>query len=176
VDLVCGGFPCQPVSEAGQWQAQDDTRWLWPAFQNVISELQPRYALVENVPGLLDRGMGDVVGGLATLGYDAEWSIVSACVVGAPHTRERVFIVAYPASVRLERAGLTSYESTSQLAGEGLRARYGGHWATTPRPHGVAYGIPSRVDRLRAQGNAVVPQVAEHIGRLILAVDARCAA
>ena len=65
VDLVCGGFPCQPVSVAGQRLAQADPRWLWPAFHTVVRGLRPRYVLVENVPGLLAAGMGDVLGDLA---------------------------------------------------------------------------------------------------------------
>ena len=95
VDVICGGFPCQPVSVAGKQLAQDDERWLWPEFARIIRELRPRYALVENVPGLLVRGMGDVLGDLAELGYDAEWGCVSAASVGAPHLRSRVFIVAH---------------------------------------------------------------------------------
>lgn len=167
-DLVAGGFPCQPVSAAGQWFAQNDPRWLWPDFYRTIGVLRPRHVLVENVPGLLDRGMGDVIDGLATLGYDAEWSVVSACAVGAPHTRERLFILAYPPGERLERSGLTTYEGATLLAGEGLRQGHRRHWSVEPRPDGVAYGVPSRVDRLRGHGNAVVPQVAELIGRRIL--------
>ncbi len=95
-DLVAGGFPCQPVSSAGKRLAQADSRWLWPAFAQVIRHLGPRLVLVENVPGLLVRGMGDVLGDLASLGYDAEWDCVPAAFVGAPHIRNRVWIVAYP--------------------------------------------------------------------------------
>lgn len=179
VDVVCGGFPCQPVSEVGQQAAQDDVRWLWPALADVVRAVRPRYALVENVPGLLDRGMGDVLADLASFGYDAEWSIVSACAVGAPHSRERLFIVAYPAGERLERRGDTAHEGPALLASEGLRDSDRGSWPAESRPDGVAYGLPSRVDRLRAVGNAVVPQVSEYVGRLIVehatAAPALCA-
>jgi DNA (cytosine-5)-methyltransferase 1 len=174
-DLVCGGFPCQPVSEAGYQQAQDDPRWLRPAFADVIRRLRPPIALVENVPGLLDRGMGAVLGDLAALGYDTEWSILSACAMGAPHARERLFIVADASGERRQRRWQPAHQGSSLMAGEGLRDRYGRHWATEPRPNGVAYGLPGRVDRLRGIGNAVVPQVAEHIGRLILAADGNAA-
>ena len=95
VDVICGGFPCQPVSQAGKQRGQDDERWLWPQFARILRELRPRYVLVENVPGLLIRGMGDVLGGLAEIGYDAEWGCVSAASVGAPHLRKRIFIVAH---------------------------------------------------------------------------------
>lgn len=95
VDLIAGGFHCQPVSLAGRRLATDDERWLWPEFARLIRVLRPRIALLENVPGLLSAGMGEVLGDLAAIGFDAEWCLLSACTFGAPHTRERVFIVAY---------------------------------------------------------------------------------
>src|SRR5262245_52410373 len=100
VDLICGGFPCQPVSVAGRRQAQRDPRWLWPHFARVVRVLRPRYVLVENVPGLLVRGIDDVLGDLAEMGFDAEWCCLPASAFGAPHLRERVFVVAYAKSVR----------------------------------------------------------------------------
>ena len=97
VDLVAGGFPCQPVSNAGKRAAQADERWLWPEFARIVREVGPRYVLVENVPGLLNANdgtaMGEVLGGLASLGYDCEWESVPAAALGAPHLRYRVFIV-----------------------------------------------------------------------------------
>jgi len=95
VDVLCGGFPCQPVSLAGKGLAQDDPRWLWPEFAGAIRALRPRYVAMENVPGLLVRGMGDVLGDLAALGYAAEWQVLSAAAFGAPHLRERVFVIAH---------------------------------------------------------------------------------
>jgi DNA (cytosine-5)-methyltransferase 1 len=238
VDLVCGGFPCQPVSLAGKGLAQADSRWLWPAFADVIRQLRPAYVLVENVPGLLGRGMGDVLADLATLGYDAEWDCVPAAYVGAPHIRNRVWIVAYPqngdgvdvpgvwgalerqpgrritsngglardladtnggrlkeqperdsgpcaragAPLRDDAVGLRDHVADADIQGlaqwESQRRNDGPQrtsperdswWATEPGVGRVAHGIPHRVDRLRGLGNAVVPQVAEHIGRLIMA-------
>lgn len=93
VDLVAGGFPCQPVSQAGKRLAQGDPRWLWPEFLRIVRALRPTVVLVENVPGLLIRGIGDVLGNLAASGYDAEWDGVPAAAVGAPHLRWRLFIV-----------------------------------------------------------------------------------
>src|SRR5437764_3790463 len=78
VDVLAGGFPCQPVSLAGRGLAQLDERWLWPEFARLVRLLRPRYVLVENVPGLLARGMGDVLGDLAACGYDAEWDSIGA--------------------------------------------------------------------------------------------------
>jgi DNA (cytosine-5)-methyltransferase 1 len=168
VDLIAGGFPCQPVSAVGERNAQDDPRWLWPDFYRVVRLVRPRDVVVENVTGLLHRGMGDVLRDLASIGFDAEWSVLSACAVGAPHPRERVFIVAHPPGERLEWSRLPAYPRPALLAGQGRGTSVGGYWATEPRPHGVAYGVSSRVDRLRGHGNAVVPQVAEYVGRRIM--------
>jgi DNA (cytosine-5)-methyltransferase 1 len=94
VDLVAGGFPCQPVSVAGKQLREDDDRWLWPEFRRCLGVVRPAYVLVENVPGLLTGGMGTVLGELAELGYDAEWETLPAAAFGAPHLRFRVFLVA----------------------------------------------------------------------------------
>jgi DNA (cytosine-5)-methyltransferase 1 len=110
VDLLAGGFPCQPFSVAGQRRGKDDERWLWPEFAAAVRALRPRHVLVENVPGLLagHGGMGNVLGDLAQLGYDAEWDSVPAAAVGAPHLRYRVWIVAHANAdeLRLQPAGL----------------------------------------------------------------------
>lgn len=99
VDLICGGFPCPPVSVAGRQRGLEDERWLWPEFARIVRELRPRYVLVENVPGILARPewLGAVLGDLAAAGYDVEWTVLSALEVGAPHLRRRVFVVAYRA-------------------------------------------------------------------------------
>jgi DNA (cytosine-5)-methyltransferase 1 len=98
VDVIAGGFPCQDVSVAGKKAGiKEGTRsGLWFEFHRIICELRPRYVFVENVPGLLTDGMGRVLSDLAESGYDAEWEVLSAADVGAPHLRKRVFIVAYP--------------------------------------------------------------------------------
>jgi len=99
VDLICGGFPCQPVSVAGSRKGDKDERWLWPEFLRAIREVRPKYTLVENVPGLLSIDDGRLArrikGDLAEQGYDSEQGCVSAQDVGAPHLRKRIFIVAY---------------------------------------------------------------------------------
>lgn len=190
VDVVCGGFPCQPVSLAGKGLAQADERWLWPAAWAVIRDLRPRWAVLENVPGLLGRGLGDVLGDLAAIGYDAEWDCIPAAAVGAPHRRDRVFVVANAESEprRLEQPrrsescgnGAAEYLADADdgrchgrpwtVGARGWRQPTdNGWWATEPDVGRVAHGVPHRVDRLRALGNAVVPQVAEYIGRLVMA-------
>ena len=96
VDLVSAGFPCPPFSVAGSRQGTDDERWLWPPIERVIREVQPGWVFLENVPGLVrdGRAIGAVVGDLARLGFDAEWALFSAEEVGAPHRRERFFLLA----------------------------------------------------------------------------------
>lgn len=93
-DVICGGFPCQPVSVAGRRRAQADERWLWPLFAAQIEAQRPRAVVIENVPGLRSAGLRDVLADLASLGLDAEWSDLAACDVGAPHKRQRLFLVA----------------------------------------------------------------------------------
>ena len=228
VDLICGGFPCQPVSLAGKRLAQADERWLWPEFFRFVRILRPRFVLVENVPGLLSAGMSDVLGDLAASGYDAEWDCIPAAAVGAPHLRYRVWIVAYPggghgrpgrpgrpeysgqglqeqahphvsnAQIFTQRPGLCAGRSgrergrrsgdsdsphvsnpdcrlchwgpDEQGRGQKGRAATCGNrwWPTESGICGVAHGVPARVERLRGLGNAVVPQVAEWIGRRIM--------
>ena len=173
VDLLCGGFPCQPVSVAGRRGGTADDRWLWPEFARLVGALRPRYVLVENTPGLLTLGMGEVLGDLSRLGYDAEWSLVSACAMGAPHTRERLFIVA-DADDELGTARVRSipeHDRAGTLLPPRDRERRQGWLAAVTGTRGGTHGLPADVDRLGALGNAVVPQVAEWIGRLLAAGD-----
>lgn len=181
VDVLAGGFPCQDLSLAASAPRSGLTgarSGLWYEFARAIREVRPRYVLVENVADLLSLGIGDVLGCLAALGYDAEWSVLSACALGAPHTRERLFIVAYAAGQRGRRVWeQDAGDSPAGGAASAIRprdqcaaARPGacpGQWAIEPAVGRVAYGVPHRVDRLRGLGNAVMPQVAEAIGHLI---------
>lgn len=218
-DLICGGFPCQDISNAGKRAGITGNRsGLWFEFARVIRELRPRYVLVENVAALLVRGMGDVLGELARYGYDAEWECIPASAIGAPHIRNRVFILAHTRSARRWQDARSApgdeganegrpTQKNYQLAGYGqssseghvpdatsLRRRQGqrtkaewgilwdrrgsgadgrlayfDHYAIEPDMDRMAYGVPCRVDRLRGLGNAVVPQVAEFVGRAIVA-------
>ena len=244
-DVICGGYPCQPFSTAGKRRGEEDPRHLWPWVREAISRLRPRYAILENVRGHLSLGGLSVIGELATIGYDAEWQIVSAASQGAPHLRERVIIVAYPNNARPHRTEINTAETgqsafagfgrcganvanssslcsyggqprkhTTQSGEQGLQAQvgtsgdiggalpnderkrngqlgfstdasvFGGCWATDrdreawnerrewwtaePDVGRVANGVPNRVDRLRGLGNAVVPQVAQFIGELVI--------
>ena len=103
VDLICGGFPCQDLSYAGKGAGLEGERsGLWSEYRRIVCELQPRIVIVENVAALLTRGVERVLGDLAALGYDARWRCVRASDVGAPHRRERLFIVANSHVERLE--------------------------------------------------------------------------
>lgn len=159
IDFLIGGFPCQPASLAGSRHGVDDPRWLWPAFRRAIRDLQPRFVLVENVPGLLKFGFDEVLGDLAALGFDAEWDCVPASALGAPHVRDRLFIVAYPEGTRLE--GRIFDPDGAREAYELVASR--GQWSAEPLVGRVADGIPAQLDRLWMLGSAVVPQVAEAV-------------
>jgi DNA (cytosine-5)-methyltransferase 1 len=135
-------------------------------------------------------GFGRVLGDLAECGYDAEWGVLSAAGVGAPHLRKRVFIIAYSESEQIEREGSRRFQSEPSQCGEKVahpsrelldrsgRERdgrpepsNGGWWAIEPKVGRMANGAPSRVDRLKCLGNAVVPRVAQKIGKMIFAYD-----
>lgn len=170
VDVLAGGFPCPDISNAGRRAGITGERsGLWSEFARLIRELRPRYVLVENVSALLDRGIDSVLGDLATCGYDAEWSIVSACSLGAPHTRERLFVVAYP-NLQHGQTGMGNVENGAIADAARNRSARTIDWLVPFNgPYRVADGVPNRVDRLRGLGNAVVPQVAEFVGALIVA-------
>jgi DNA (cytosine-5)-methyltransferase 1 len=194
-DVICGGFPCQDISFAGDGAGLAGERsGLWSEYARIIGEVRPRFVIVENVSALLARGLGDVLRDLAALGYDAEWHCIPASAIGAPHRRDRLWIVGYPHhegeptspihdeapwlpklmadayGSRLEgreRAG--GEECPSQRpVGESSASGIAGFWVTEPGIRRVADGVPKRVDRLRALGNAVVPQIPEIIGRAIM--------
>jgi len=241
VDLICGGFPCQDLSYAGKGAGLAGERsGLWREYARIVRELRPRFVVVENVPALLARGLGDVLGDLAALGYDAEWHCVRASDVGAPHRRERLFVVAYPSGHEPERArepgdvagtsrgaqgegderqrvrdaawgggeivadaaelrcDIAGAERSSiepsvddenrtiggAKSGLGLStARLSGWVARWPAGPGEAqhsWEAPrtigrcdNRAARLKALGNAVVPQVAEVIGGIVMRIAAQ---
>jgi DNA (cytosine-5)-methyltransferase 1 len=177
VDVICGGFPCQDISTAGKGAGIDGERsGLWREYARLIGELRPRYVLVENVAALLGRGLDRVLGDLAALGFDAEWFPLSAAQLGAPHHRERLWLVAYPA----EEPGL--HEPNAWDAIRGWLFDDFDAWPAAPWASSIAAvcrvddGIPYRVVRTGALGNAVVPAIPELIGRAILASEQREAA
>lgn len=163
VDLVCGGFPCQDISVVGtRTGLEGESSGLWTEFARCVREIRPRFVLVENSPALMVRGLPDVLGDLASFGYDSEWDILPAAAFGAPHIRARMWILAYP-------AGFRDGIQKDPLRAGGLGVVNSDWWSSEPRVRRVDDGVPDRVDRLTVLGNAVVPQITEHIGRRLLA-------
>jgi len=226
IDVVCGGFPCQPFSVSGRQRGKDDDRHLWPEMLRVISESKPRWVIGENVSGFVRMALDDVSLDLENEGYTVRTFVLPACAVDAKHRRDRVFIVGYASSKhRRKRAdgrresGLevgkdllaqTRREQVSNSTGRSSEDEYvanatsprgearlprqesgkerhtrkpdhesdqrlgwetGGDWPTEPAVGRVADGVPNRVDRIKSLGNAVVPQLIQIIGELVLAAD-----
>lgn len=242
VDIVCGGFPCQDISLAGRRAGiTGDRSCLWFEFERILRELQPRYVVIENVSALIGSGLDAVLGGLAALGYDAWWDCLRASDVGAPHRRERIFIVGWMAHAQCEldcqqypsamqrgwpveteqarvgrgerkvlaysggRSGRQKSREIRDTKGNGPsdfsrgrgilsrslgssvskmgRASYGipegmDLWPARPgqesyawEPPRTAKGVKGRREKLKALGNAVVPQCAYVIGRVVCAID-----
>jgi DNA (cytosine-5)-methyltransferase 1 len=176
-DVVCGGFPCQDISNAGKRAGIAGSRsGLWRELVRAIRVVRPKYAIVENVAAIATDGMGTVLGDLAESGFDSEWSCLSACALGAPHTRERMFVLAYPDQSGRRASGARAVEAASAnsvIAGGQLTpaANRIAHWSNEPRISRVANGIPFVVDRSKALGNSVVPQIPELIGRAIMEAE-----
>jgi DNA (cytosine-5)-methyltransferase 1 len=243
IDLVCGGFPCQPFSVAGKQKGKEDDRHLWPEMCRVIALARPAWVVGENVAGLVAMALDDVLFDLESLGYTARTFVIPAAAVGAPHRRDRLWIVATDTNRtnireqsgrcdgshgegplqpgnngaapnvadtngaewraigeargvqgehslrewqegpsgsggrRADVAHATSIGEREQAdQADAISARRpawlessgGSWWSTEPDVGRVAHGVPSRVDRLRCLGNAVVPQIPEIIGRAIM--------
>lgn len=190
-DVICGGFPCQDISSAGKKTGISGVRSrLWIEYARLVRELRPRYLLVENSSALLARGLGIVLGDLAEIGYDAEWHCIPASAIGAEHGRDRLWLIGYAHSESKSRQSFDAETSWSAadvsnaecglgplgryLAGDGWQREldasipWNGKAEDQPDFLGVADGLPKRMDRLRALGNSVVPQIPELIGRAIM--------
>jgi DNA (cytosine-5)-methyltransferase 1 len=170
-DVICGGFPCQDISVAGlQKGITGERSGLWAEIARLVREIRPKFVLVENVAALLFNGLGDVLRDISALGYDAEWHCIPASAVGAPHGRDRVWILAYPLEVGSKGGKGLLAEGFSRQLGRG-DCNPGRYWSREPRPNGVAHGVSNQLDRLARCGNAVVPQIPEMIGRAIMAAN-----
>ena len=173
VDLICGGFPCQDISYAGLGAGMEgDRSGLWRDFSRTIRILRPRFIIVENVPALLGRGLDRVLWDLAEGGYDAEWESLSACMFGAPHMRHRVFVVAYPQVDLVQERVWGKYQYDRSVCSTSVSADRNAWLASIADLDGRTTRTSDTVDRLRGLGNAVVPQVAEWIGKQIMEIEA----
>lgn len=180
VDVICGGFPCQDISPAGARRGIDGPQsGLWVDYIRVVRDLRPRYVIVENSADLLVRGMGRVLGDLAASGYNAEWECLPAFAFGAPHRRDRVFIVAYPERRRLQGGVFQRAEPPTEFSAPRYRGRFGHQhgtpWEPEPPLDLLADGLSRQLlgQSIHALGNAVIPQIAEWIGRRILDAEGR---
>jgi DNA (cytosine-5)-methyltransferase 1 len=245
VDIICGGFPCQPFSVAGKQRGNEDDRYLWPEMLRVIKEIRPTWIIGENVPGIISMALDQVLSDLEDQDYACQTFIIPACGVNAPHRRDRVWIVGYSEHNGLSASTVAgSIDKTSNDNPEGQDktseseragrsgncqdvadtsiARNGGlpiqpgrplktcadidrdgedvcnaaspgfpDWAggevEQPSPlteferpsgreierdfRGISHGVSRRVDRLKSLGNAVVPQIPEIFGRMIMEIE-----
>ena len=173
IDLITGGFPCQDISIAGKGEGIEGSRsGLWSEMHRIISEIRPRYALIENVPMLIHRGLERVLCDLAQIGYDAEWQIVGADDVGAWHRRKRIWIVAYPDGNRLYKDKIQDGFNNKSIEGVEDWTNYtslyfeafGNRYKSIPNHLRMVNGFPNELDkinqRIKGLGNAIVPQVA----------------
>ena len=182
VDVVCGGFPCQPHSLAGQRKASRDERDLWPEYARIICETHPVWVVAENVPGILSsedgRFYGRILSDLAAFGYDAFWRVFRASDFGAPHLRKRLFIVAHSCKERWNRlqfqdsfyAEISQAQSRKGWSGKVIVDNCGKpRLVPSGRLFRMADGFSRGMDanRVAALGNSIVPQVAEFVGRCI---------
>jgi DNA (cytosine-5)-methyltransferase 1 len=187
IDVICGGFPCQDISCAGNREGIHAKRsGLWWKFQRLISDIRPKYVLVENVSALLIRGLDEVLGSLSEIGYDAEWEIIRASEFGLPHRRERIFLVAYPQSEHGPKTSLLQpgrgrdYGRGFRCEGEFRRLLSLENWTEedTRRANGGRPiicrkndGIPGKVHRLKQLGNSIVPACAQYVAQCVLEFD-----
>jgi len=177
IDIICGGYPCQPFSQAGKRQGANDDRHLWPEVKRLLQEIRPRWFIGENVIGHVTLGLDEVLDDLESLGYSAQPFDIPACAVGADHERRRIFIPAYANGERLQGGQITRSSSKGRTWTKKQLPRL---HAANPWPEIPAsefsrkdYGISRRLDeaRLKALGNAVVPQQIYPILKAIKLID-----
>ena len=190
VDLLTGGFPCQDISIANPNPKGicGERSGLWSEMHRLIRDIRPRRAIVENVPAITVRGIGQVLGGLAQIGYDAEWDMLPASLVGAPQKRERFFLIAFPCGSFGERGILANVKYDIQIHQEWsstkniITGREWQRWLNKTSFNldgvisksdfcGMDDGLPEDLDRIGLIGNAIVPQVVIPIMQAIKEID-----
>ena len=162
-DLIVGGSPCQDLSSQGkQAGIEGDRSSLWYEMLRVIEEARPRFVIWENVRNAIAKGaVHEVMRGLYQSGYKFDAEIITASEIGAPHQRERVFVVAYSNSVIKAARGKVLQSWAEQVRSQIAIARSFGSWESSQLPdYGVSHGVPDRLAGLSAYGNAIVPQCA----------------
>lgn len=171
IDIISGGFPCQPYSTAGKRLGKEDDRHLWPEMLRVIRQVAPRWVVGENVRGLVNWSGGlvfdEAQADLEAAGYEVQPFVLPAASVNAPHRRDRVWFVAYANNKRREKQYASDLSIRPGRIGRRIFAEWD-DWPTQPPVCRGNDGIPNRVDRIRGLGNAIVPQVAYQIFKAIV--------
>ena len=181
VDVVSGGFPCQDLSAGGSRAGIDGERsGLWKEMVRIVGEVRPRFVFVENSPMLVNNGLDRVLADLSKLGFDAKWGIVGGDAVGAPHRRERFWLVANAHSHRLHERASKRDNLHGQKICENKQKNWNGVWRETDKClsfddwkafarkfYGMDDGMASRMDRVKACGNGQIPQVAATAWRML---------
>jgi len=172
VEVIAAGFPCQDLSVAGKGAGLGgEQSGLFYEVARLVGELRPRLVVLENVAALLSRGMGDVLGTLSALGYDAEWECLPATIVGAPHNRDRIWIIAYPQRDEQSREE-PRYWPLGRVGRFEQPIPWDTHWEVAlSQLRGMDDGDAHRLDRADLTRNALVPQIPEMIGRAILEAE-----
>jgi len=178
IDILSGGFPCQPFSQAGKRKGKEDDRHLWPEYLRVIREIKPSYVIGENVIGIIDMELDNIITDLESEGYTTEQFIIPACAIGAIHKRDRLWIIAHTKSKRWiqmdkgkqKRLSNIYFKSSDEIWGycSGLLLDMEPNWSKPGS--GIIRnddGLSDGVDRLKGLGNAIVPQVAFQLFKAI---------
>lgn len=213
IDVICGGFPCQPFSVAGDRHGATDDRFLWPEMLRIIKEIRPSWVVGENVNGFVSMELDTALADLEGENYEVQPFVIPACAVDAPHRRDRCFIIAHSNMYGLQRSEakrspqtsnqrrkapaperLRQSKSVQSSAYTGSRGLFGTFvsnisrekssdycryskrnrkniWPAEPGICRVAHGVPNRVDRIAALGNAVVPQIITEIGYALIELE-----
>jgi DNA (cytosine-5)-methyltransferase 1 len=163
-------IPASPAVLPAKGGGKKDQRYLWPEYKRAITEIQPQWIVNENVPGTISNGLLDEkIGDLEALGY-AWWPpfVIPASAVGAPHKRDRIWLVAYANAPRFQKRQVDgSLENKADEQKSWQDAAFYNGWTFETAVCGKHHGIPDRVDRIKALGNSIVPQVALQIFKAI---------
>ena len=190
IDVISGGFPCQPFSVAGKQQGKKDARYLWPEMLRVISEIRPTWIICENVTGIINLGLEQVLADMESEGYEVQSLIIPACAKNAPHRRDRVWIIGHSNQLngdharhdsgqipQLEEAEVCRLQAGTNQSKRLRNGRWNEPWIdVATRIHRMDDGLPRRMDkvnRLRALGNAIVPQIVFQIMQAINNIEGK---
>lgn len=174
INIVSGGFPCQPFSTAGHRRGKEDDRDLWPEMFRIIKEIRPDWVVGENVANFANMELDRTLSNLESEGYETRTFVLPACGVDAKHQRVRTFIVANANSDRRVASRKTKckkFEKKQRKWQFGSASCTPARWSTEPRVGRVANGVPNRMDRLKCLGNAVVPEQILPIFKAIVEVE-----